>query len=218
MIMTQERKARLVKPLPLDAIFSDYKSVLTKLGWLTKTRPDISYDIAVGTQVTQEQFEADTKGFAKKINKVVLKVLSAPKFELKNVPLDKVSLQLRVYTDGSFANNSDLSSQLGCLILLAAETGRCVILSFRSYKCTRVTRSVLAAEVVTFANGFDHGMLSQEQLSALYGFHMPLRILNDSKSLFDVVVKGTMTTERRLQIDLTSIKHAYRWQEIADIG
>ncbi|XP_044724871.1 uncharacterized protein HRG_02767 [Hirsutella rhossiliensis] len=52
-----------------------------------------------------------------------------------------------VFTDGSFANNKDLSSQIGFVIIIATETN--------STKCKRVTRSVLASEIYGLASGFD---------------------------------------------------------------
>jgi hypothetical protein len=43
---------------------------------------------------------------------------------LKYVPLNLARSKLFIFTDGSFANNKDLSSQLGFLIILAEERTR----------------------------------------------------------------------------------------------
>ena len=70
-----------------------------------------------------------------------------------------------VFTDGSFANNRDLSLQLGYVILLVRETsdhdsfeiqGNMIHWSSTKYK--RVTRSVLASEIYGMVNGFDLGI------------------------------------------------------------
>ena len=73
---------------------------------------------------------------------------------LNYIPLDLSTAKLFVYVDASFANNKDLSSQIGFMILLANEitaagsftmTGN--IIHWSSTKCKRVTRSVLASEI-----------------------------------------------------------------------
>ncbi len=71
--------------------------------------------------------------------------------------LDKDSLQLIVFTDASFANNKDLSSQVGFVLVLADVKGRANIIHWSSTKCKRVTRSVLASELYGMAYGFDMG-------------------------------------------------------------
>ncbi len=43
-------------------------------------------------------------------------------------------------------------------------------------------------------------------------------MLTDSKSIFDVIVKSSYTSDKRLMIDLASAKQAYKNMEISDIG
>jgi hypothetical protein len=73
------------------------------------------------------------------------------------VPLDMSSLSLLVFTDASFANNKDLSSQIGFVIVLIDQNQSANILHWSSIKCKRVTRSVLASELYALAYGFDIG-------------------------------------------------------------
>jgi uncharacterized protein YacL len=72
--------------------------------------------------------------------------------------------KLMVFTDGSFANNKDLNSQIGYIIALVNETTseECFtikgnIVHWSSTKCKRVTRSVLASEIYGLVAGFDLG-------------------------------------------------------------
>jgi hypothetical protein len=62
-------------------------------------------------------------------------------------------MRLLVLTDASFANNRDLLSQIGYVLVLADSTGRANILHWSSTKCERVTRSVLASELYGIARG-----------------------------------------------------------------
>ena len=57
--------------------------------------------------------------------------------------LDLSSLYIVGYADASFANNRDLSSQLGYVVLLKDKNNRAAIVNYGSWKCRRVTRSVL---------------------------------------------------------------------------
>jgi hypothetical protein len=67
-----------------------------------------------------------------------------------------------IFADGSFANNKNLSSQLGFLMVLAYENhlksffaliGN--IMHWSSTKCKRITRSTLASEVYGIMNEVD---------------------------------------------------------------
>ncbi|KAM4055171.1 hypothetical protein HRG_005976 [Hirsutella rhossiliensis] len=71
---------------------------------------------------------------------------------LTYIPIDLANAKLIIFTDGSFANNKDLSSQLGFVIALGN------VLHWSSTKCKRVTRSVLASEIYGMVNGFDIGI------------------------------------------------------------
>jgi hypothetical protein len=67
------------------------------------------------------------------------------------------SLSLLVFTDAFFANNKDLSSQIGFMIVLTDRNQSVNILYWSSIKYKRVTRSVLASELYALAHGFDIG-------------------------------------------------------------
>ncbi|TQN64414.1 hypothetical protein CSHISOI_11408, partial [Colletotrichum shisoi] len=80
------------------------------------------------------------------------------------IPLDLATMKIFVFVDGSFANNTDLSSQIGYVILLANEKvddeegtfeidGN--VVHYSSTKSKRVTRSVLASEVYGMVAGAD---------------------------------------------------------------
>ena len=48
--------------------------------------------------------------------------------------------------------------------------------------------------------------------------NVPITMLSDSKSLFDVITKSTCTSEKRLMIDISAVREAYGKQEISDVG
>jgi hypothetical protein len=132
------------------------------------------------------------------------------------VKLNKESLQLLVFTDASFANNKDLSSQIGYILVLADGTNA-NILHWSSTKCKRVTRSVLASELYAMAHGFDMGASVKSTIDKVLGIDLPLVLCTDSKSLYECLVKLGTTQEKRLMIDIMCLRQAYERREIAEV-
>jgi hypothetical protein len=107
---------------------------------------------------------------------------------------------------------------MGYIALLEDDKNRCASLAFKSSKCKRITRSVLAAEAIEFAEGFDQGFSIKNEMQEILGKVIPLTILTDSKTLFDVIAKASYTREKRIFIDLACAREGYRLFEIENIG
>ncbi|EDU44293.1 hypothetical protein PTRG_11243 [Pyrenophora tritici-repentis Pt-1C-BFP] len=133
-----------------------------------------------------------------------------------------------VFVDGSFANNKDLSSQLGFVLMLVNEsidantfTIQGNIIHYSSTKCKRVTRSVLASEIYGMVNGFDIGIAIATTLrivtERLRIPEVPLVVCTDSYSLYECLVKLGTTKEKRLMIDIMALRQSYERREITEI-
>jgi hypothetical protein len=134
------------------------------------------------------------------------------------VPLDMNSLSLLVFTDASFANNKDLSSQIGFVIVLTDRNQSANILHWSSIKCKRVTRSVLASELYRLAHGFDIGAIIKSTIQRILQLEqLPLVLYTDSKSLYDCLVKLGTTQEKRLMVDLMCLRQAYKRRKIIEV-
>ena len=107
-----------------------------------------------------------------------------------------------VFIDASFANNKDMSSQIGFILVLIDATGQANILHWTSIKCKRVTRSVLASELYAIAHGFDSSASIKPTIEKALGINLPLVLYIDSKSLYNCLVKLGTTQEKRLMIDV----------------
>lgn len=132
--------------------------------------------------------------------------------------LDLSSLHIKAFSDSSFANNSDLSSQLGFTILLCDKYNNCNILQFSSQKSRRITSSVLGAEVYAFAGCFYAAFSLKRNLESMTNSTIRLQMLTDSKSLFDVIKKCSTTAEKRLMIDIKVVRQAYEKFEFSGVG
>ena len=195
-----------------------FKSLRAKLLWAQNSRPDVSCAVAKLTQVTDDDLGKDKLTWMRMANRVVKHLKANDDVLLMYPKLDPSSLRMRVYTDASYADNKDGSSQLGYAIYLCDGSGKAQLIAWSSHKSRRVTRSVLGSETMALADGFDAGYAIRHDLERMTRRKIPISMFTDSLSLFDVVTKATITTERRLMIDIAGVKQAYKAKEIHTLG
>ena len=111
-------------------------------------------------------------------------------------------LKLLVFTDSSFANNKDLSSQIGYVIVMADSNNQANIVHWSLVKCKRITRSVLASELYVMTHRFDIGTAIKSTVDRILEINLPLVLCTDSKSLYNCLVKLGTTQEKRLMINV----------------
>lgn len=160
-------------------------------------QPEAVFDLSIAAQTTAPSAE-DVKA----LNARLKWQIDNQERGLTFVPLQLSCTKLFIFTDGSFANNKDLSSQIGFVIVLATEhrtgdghnfTIYGNIIHWNSIKCKRVTRSVLASELYGMVNGFDNAIAIsttlQQIVQTLNLPQIPVVVCSDSKSLYDCLVK-----------------------------
>ena len=111
-----------------------------------------------------------------------------------------------------------MKSQLGRIVLLIDDSSAAIPISFKSYKSRRVARSVLSAEVIAFADLFDDAFALRSQVEQALQRAVPMHLLTDSKSLFDIISKGSRTSEKRIMFDIHATRESYKNHEISNIG
>ncbi|KAK1914047.1 hypothetical protein P3342_007293 [Pyrenophora teres f. teres] len=187
-------------------------------------QPEASFDLSVAAQAQQPSDE-DIKALNKRL-----------KWQIENldrgiryVPVNLINAKLMVFVDGSFANNKDLSSQLGFVLMLVNECADVDntfsihgnMIHYSSTKCKRVTRSVLASKIYSIVNSFDIGIAIATTLRMIterLGISaIPLIVCTDSYSLYECLVKLGTTKEKRLMIDIMALRQSYERREITEI-
>lgn len=204
--------------LPEDASFCHIASIRMKLAWLAHSRPDCLFEVFQLTQLTKELFEVDRRTIVKRINKLII-YAKKNNVCIRFVKLDPSSFEIIGFSDASFAGTRDFTSQLGYIIFVSDKSGSVIPMLYKSYKARRVTRSVMGAEMIAFSDTFDAAFTLRKELEYLQsGTQIPIKLLTDSKNLFDVISKGTRTSEKRLMLDVACAREGFRNMEINDIG
>ena len=110
-----------------------------------------------------------------------------------------------------------MSSQISYVVCLADATNKVNIIHWLSIKCKQVIRSVLTTELYGIAYGFDIEAVIKATLGKILGSAVPLILCTDSKSLYDCLVKLGTTQEKRLMVDVMSLRQSYERQEITEV-
>lgn len=190
------------------------RSVIGKLNWISsQTRPDISFAVSQAASRVNKAKVSDLI----EINKLVKKTKSEEvrlKFpKLKNLE----NSRLVVFADASLGNLEGGGSQGAYTIFIADEDNNCALLSWNSTRIKRVARSVLAAETMALSEGVDRAQMINHSISQLifeHGKKLTIECLTDSRSLFQSIGTSHTLVEKRLLIDISSLREACDREEI----
>ena len=196
-VQQQHEYLRRLEELPPDASFHHLRSMWMKLAWLSNTRPVCLFQISQLAQETEEKYNTEVSVVIRRINRAIRYAVQN-RIYLKVPSLNKDTLRVIGFSDSSFANNADQSS----ICLLGDHTGAVVPINFKSYKSGRVTRSSMAGEVIAFSDLFDVATTLANELELILSRKVPVQLFTYSKSLFDVISKGSRTSEKRMMLDI----------------
>ena len=180
----------------------------------TTTRPDLSSP----SQLLSTEVINPIRSTFRKLKDLVNYCHATQEFGLKFVSLDANSLRVLLFTDASFGNAHDLSSQLGVVVIVVDASNTANIIHYGSQKCRRVTRSVMAAEVLALVHGFDTAFVVKHTFFELLGRDPPIDVYVDSRTTFNCVAKNAATLEKRLQIDVAALRESHSLGEIHRLG
>ena len=194
------------------------RSKVGQLLWLAKqTRPDIAFDVAT----VASRLSISTVEDMKRVNKIIRKVQS----EQVNLNFHDLGeqMELLLFSDASFGNLADGGSQGGYVIFLKGMNGKINPVAWQSKKIRRVVRSTLASEALALADGVDCvislAMLLNELLFDEYDANkIPIKCYVDNNDLYKAIYSEKHVTERRLRIEINSLKQLIQSGEISTIN
>lgn len=169
--------------------------------------------VATLSRVTAKTF----KGKLNKLSsKTIERALTLQKRDLWQHRLNMASSKVVAYSDSSFGNCYALGPQLGFMVLLAENTDNTNRLTFASYKCFHVVRAVFGGKLYAFAGYFDDSCTIKHYLQQVPSHQIPPTILNVSESLFKLIGKPTVITEKRFIIDIKDTRESFDKSEISN--
>lgn len=196
------------------------REVIGQTNWVTtQTRPDINFDV-LELSMTTKHPKVENLIQANKL----IKNLKAESYHMVYPKLgDLQKTRLVLFTDASYANLSDgVSSAGGHIVFLVGENGNCCPISWSAKKIRRVVKSTIAAETLALVDGLDvacyiKGILTEILFPKGEGNMMPIDCYIDNKSLFESVHSTKAVSEKRLRIDIASIKEMIQKEEISSV-
>ena len=112
---------------------------------------------------------------------------------LKFVKLDRDTLKLLIFTNLLFANNKDLLSQIGYILVLANEKNRANIVHWLLIKYKRIMRNILALELYTLTHGYNIEALIKTTINKILQLNLLVILCINSKLLYNCLIKlGTI--------------------------
>lgn len=80
-------------------------------------------------------------------------------------------------------------------------------------------RSVLGLKLIAFSDTFNPDFSLPNELNRMNpGYKTSICLHTDTKSFFDIISKGSRSSERRTMIEIAAAKEASKEDEVSDIG
>ena len=222
-VPVSSRPSQSSQPLTPD-LEKQLRSTIGKLSWLScRTRPDLTY----GTNTSAIRSESFELSHLNRINKLVRQAKLYSNLSLRFIP-HRNSTSLLVFSDSSFGNNSDYSSQSGYLIFLASRDSEHTrsqnvsLLDWNSTKLRRITHSTLASETLSLTAALDQTLYVKQlwsEISDTTDSRLSIYAYTDCKSLYDSVHSDTQTIrEKRLLIEIASLRQLLSNRDVEQIS
>ena len=203
MIEISSERAKKKTDLLSKSELTSYRSAVGSLNWVVQTtRPDVAFDMLVLSMKFQSGTVEDLLSLNKVIKKVKLKE-GIVRFPCIGDPKE---WKIFVFPDASFANLPDGVSSAMAYVVFLVGTGVCV-LNWKSNKIVRVVKSTLAAETLALAEGIDDALYIKKMIHDLIpSIKLPIYAKTDNKDLVESIYSTKMVKDKRLRIELASIK------------
>ena len=188
----------------------NYRGLIGQIAWASgMSRPDISFG-SCQLSVCQSNPKVSDVILANK----TLNDLQRDDVHINFVPLDVSSLKLMVFADASFANLADGGSQGGHIVFLSDKVHNSVPISWNSKKIRRVVRSTLSAETLATVDALDSAYLISNILKEVLPYSVPITLFTDNKSMFDSIRTTNYVLDKRLRVEIASLREMYERNEV----
>ena len=188
-----------------------YRGIVGQLNWASNiSRPDMSFDAC---ELSTRQSKPTVRDLLK-ANKS-LKEMKSETVLIRYKPIDIGKAKLVVFSDASYGNLRDGGSQGGSIIFLY-DGKFAVPVSWSSHRIKRVARSTLCAETLSAVEALDNAFLLSKIGGELLGeSHFEIELYTDNKSLFDAVHTTSAMLDKRMRVDIASLREMNENNEVS---
>ena len=215
--ISQQRKSE-----KFHLLNSDEEHILRKVigqaNWLaSQTRPDISFDVL---NLSCDINKNPVVSHLIEANKMILKIKNKES-KLVFPNLGTVDdLKIVAFTD-AYANLPDgTSSAGGYVILLVGLNNHANTLSWASNKIKCIVKGTTAPEALSLVNDLEEAVYLQTIICNMFNIHareIPIEAIIDNKNLHSVIYSTKLISEKRLGIDIATIKEMLSQGEVNKI-
>ena len=128
------------------------------------------------------------------------------------------SLQIKVFAAASYNNLPNGGSQGGQIVFLCDNHQNCCPLYWNSAKIKRVVKSTMAAETLSLSEGCDTAQFISKLISEVLRLKsdkcLPITAFTDNRSLYDTINTSNQVSDKRLRVDISSIRQMVERNEI----
>lgn len=195
-----------------------YRSIVGSLNWIVQgSRPDLAFQLVEFST----KFRCGTVDDLIKVRKIMQKAREC-KSEVCFPDLGSMDdWKIVFYSDASHANLCEgVGSCVGYIIFLVGSNGQCCPLTWKSGKARRVVKSTIAAEAMALLDGIDESLYLKKvilQIMSLNQKDLPVIGIVDHKGLWEAVRSTKLVEDRRLRIEIASVKECLQRGEVMEV-
>ena len=193
-----------------------FRKLVGRINWAVQgSRLDMAFELLdLSTKLKQAKV-----GDLSRAIKVVSKIKEGASKVFIPAMSDKTKWNLLVYTDAAHANLNGVGSVGAHLVFLTNMSDACTI-SWSSTNVKRVVRSTIAAEALSLQEGLEDAIHLKTLITELLpkqGNSLPIVAIVDNKSVIQALNSTKMVDDKRLRLDIASIKESMKNNEVAEI-
>ena len=214
-VISHERRAQKEDGLTSEET-TNLRSICGQLNWLSsQTRPDLAFDAC---DLSCSIKGSNVSHLLRAIK--VVKKAQSERVSIKFPVLDLSRCSVVIYSNASYGNLPDGSSQGGFIIFLCDEKGACAPITWSSTMIRRIVRSTLAAECLALQDAADTGILISSLFSELLNSEsQPMNITckTDSKGLYKALYSIKCVQDKHLRVDMARLRQMIERQELTQV-
>ena len=216
--ISQQRKSEKFHLLNFDEEHI-LQSVIGQANWLaSQTRPDISFDVLnLSCDINKNPVVSHLIEANRMIRKIKNKESKLVFPNLGTVD----DLKIVAFTDASYANLPDgASSAGGYVLLLVGLNNHANTLSWSPNKIKLIVKGTTAPEALSLVNGLEEAVYLRTIICNTFNIHareIPIEAIIDNKNLHSVISSTKLISEKRLGIDIATIKEMLSQGEVNKI-